>query len=120
MKKRLSEHAKMRGHERFNVPNRLLKEIMMHGYTVHDFEGQFYNYLCSVKAKGPKQTNVKVKDNIMVIYNKRSQRAITTYKVPDRYMPVENYLKKHATKVKKVSNLLWKYINSVEVKSDEK
>lgn len=66
---------------------------MMYGYTVADFEGVFYNYLCSVKNKGPAQTNVKIRDNIMVIYNKRSQRAITTYEVPERYLPVENYLK---------------------------
>lgn len=94
MRKRLTEHAKLRNKERFGTSNKIIKEIMMYGYTVWDFEGKFYNYLCSVKGKGSAQTNVKVRGNMLVIYNKRSQRAITTYEVPERYLPVEQHLRR--------------------------
>ena len=91
-RKRLTEHAKQRNKERFGVANNRIKEIMSGGYTVANFTGEFYIYLHYVKHKRSGAINIKVKDDMMVIYNKRSQRAITVYKVPEKFLPIEKYL----------------------------
>ena len=92
MQKRVSIHAKERCHERFGVSNKKIKDVMMYGYSPVAFEGAFKNFLMSVQNTRGGAVTVKVKDNMVVIYNKRSQRAITCYKVPNRYMPWEEYL----------------------------
>ena len=92
MQKRVSIHAKERCHERFGVSNKRIKDVMMYGYSPVHFEKPFYDFLLSVQNTRGGAVTVKVKDNMVVIYNKRSQRAITCYKVPDRYMPWEQYL----------------------------
>lgn len=94
MRKRLTEHAKQRNKERFGVANNRIKEIMLGGYTIADFDGEFYFYLYCTQHKRRGAINIKVKDDMMVIYNKRSQRAITVYKVPEKFLPVEKYLVK--------------------------
>lgn len=116
MQKRVSKHAHLRGIERGGISNKKIKEVMMYGYPPVCYEGPFYNYLMSVKnAKGGAIT-VKVKDDTVVVYNKRSQRAVTTYKVPDKYRPADDYLvpvfrkAKSDAKVKEIADALWQYI----------
>lgn len=106
-RKRLTEHAKVRNKERFGTSNRLVKDVLMYGYTVEEFVGPFHDYLLSIKNKTGGAGNVKVKGEMLVVYNKRSQRAITTWQVPDKYLPIENYLVKN---VREVGRELWKYI----------
>ena len=94
MRKRVSEHAKKRCMERFGISNKRIKDVMMYGYSPVHFDGAFRTFLLSVQGTRGGAVTVKVKDGMIVIYNKRSQRAITCYKVPDRYMPWEEYLVK--------------------------
>ena len=97
-RKRLTNHVKERNKERFGTANRLVKEVLISGYTVNEFEGPFRDYLTSIKNKTGGAGNVKVKGDMLVVYNKRSQRAITTWQVPDKYMPVDKYLLKKPKK----------------------
>lgn len=90
-RERLSSHAKARNKERFGVSNKVIKEIMRSGYTIDKFEGPFHDFLNTTKSKGTGGVTVKVKGDILVVYNKRSRRAITTYKIPDKYLPIERY-----------------------------
>ena len=89
---KLSIHAKTRNKERLAVSNKVIKEIMRSGYVPENFEGPFHDYLVTTRNKGSIGVSVRVKRGIVVIYNRRSRRAITTYKVPDKYMPMEDYL----------------------------
>jgi len=92
MRKKLSNHVKLRNKERFGTSNKRIKDVMMYGYPPAYFEGDFNHYLESVKnAKGGAIT-VKVKDDMVVVYNKRSKIAVTTYKVPEKFMPIDAYL----------------------------
>jgi len=92
--KRLTKHASNRVHERFNGSNKHVKEVMMYGYPSACFEGPLHDFMESIKNRGSNAITVKVKGKMLVIYNKRSQRAITTFEVPEKYMPIENYLLK--------------------------
>lgn len=124
MKKRLSNHAKYRCKQRFGVSNKIIKDIMLYGNVAVDYEGAFHDFLISVKnSNGSKSIGVKVKDDMAVVYNKRSQRAITCYRVPNKYTPSDNYLIP-AIKKRKKNNLIddkqlkrimddiWTYLNS--------
>lgn len=118
--KRVSKHAHQRGLERGGVSNKKIKEVMMYGYPPVCFEGPFYNYLKSVQSTKGGAVTVKVKDDIMVIYNKRSQRAITMYRVPEKFRPADDYLLPAFKKakddriVKEIGEYLWKYIGGGE------
>lgn len=119
--KRVSKHAHQRGLERGGVSNKKIKEVMMYGYPPVYYEGPFRYFLDSVKNTKGGAVTVKVKDDIMVIYNKRSQRAITMYRVPERFRPADDYLlpvfkkPKDYKEVEGIGDALWKYLNSVEV-----
>ena len=89
---KLSIHAKTRNKERFDVSNKVIKEIMRSGYVPEQFEGPLHDYLVTTRNKGTAGVSVRVKRGIVVIYNRRSRKAITTYKVPDKYIPMEDYL----------------------------
>ena len=65
---------------------------MMYGFSPVDFEGPFHDFLFSSENKRGGAITVKVKNDMVVIYNKRSQTAITCYQVPGKYMPWEEYL----------------------------
>lgn len=108
MQKRISKHAKKRCTERFGVSNKKIKEVMMYGYPPPCFVSPFYDFLQSVKYARGGAITVKVKDGMVVIYNKRSQRAVTVYKVPNKYEPWDDYLvpalKKAREDVKKNGN----------------
>lgn len=106
-KKRLTKHAAVRNRQRFGTSNKRIKEVLTYGYTVDEFVGPFHDYLAMIKTKTGGAGNVKVRDNMLVVYNKRSQRAITVWEVPEKYIPVENFLRQT---VVKVGDELWKYI----------
>ena len=92
-KEKISAHAKQRNKERFDGNNKDIKNTIIYGYVKEDFEGSFYDFLDYLKHKGSGGTTVKVKGEMIVIYNKRSRRAITTFRVPDKYLPIDNFLK---------------------------
>ena len=115
--KRVSKHAHQRGLERGGISNKKIKEIMMYGYPPVCFDGPFYDFLKSVQSSKGGAITVKVRDDIMVIYNKRSQKAITTYRVPERFRPANDYLLPAFKKTKddrklreEIGEYLWKYI----------
>lgn len=92
MQKKISNHAKKRCHERFGVSNKVIKEIMMYGNPAAYYEGEFGEYLISVQNARKGAVIPKVKNEMIVIYNKRSQRAITVYGVPEKFRPSDEYL----------------------------
>lgn len=106
-RKILTEHVKKRNKERFGTSNKLVKEVLLYGYTINDFAGPFHDYLMSLKNKAGGAVNVKVKGSMLVVYNKRSQRAITTWVVPEKYMPIEQFL---VTTITGVAKNLWNYV----------
>lgn len=114
--RRVSKHAHQRGIERGGISNKKIKEVMMYGYPPACYDGPFRYYLDSVKNARGGAIVVKVKDDILVVYNKRSQRAITTYRVPDKFKPATDYLLPAFKKVKdnriikETGEYLWKYI----------
>lgn len=120
-RKKVSNHAKQRCLERFGVSNKVMKEIMRTGFTVEEFEGDFHSYLMGIKVKKGGAVNVKVKGNMLVVYNKRSQRAITTWVVPGKYQPIERFLipkLKEKYLPKKLGEYLWTYLRNVGVIED--
>lgn len=88
----------------------------MYGSPPACFDGPLHDYLKSAQGARSNAIVVKVKDDIIVVYNKRSQRAITTYRVPDKFKPATDYLlpafkkAKDDRTVKEIGEYLWKYI----------
>lgn len=120
-KKRVSRHAKQRCAERFGVSNKIVKELMRTGFTIADFEGDFHNYLVNIQSKKGGAVNVKVKDNMLVVYNKRSQKAITTWVIPSKYLPIEQYLVRSLKEKylpRKIATYIWIYLNRKESNND--
>lgn len=108
--------------ERFGVSNKVIKDIMRTGFTIADFEGSFHDYLVGIQSKKGGAVNVKVKGNILVVYNKRSQKAITTWEVPGKYVPIERYLipsLRDKYLPKKIATYLWMYLKWKEAKIND-
>ena len=94
MQKRVSHHAKQRCHERFGISNKIIKDIMIYGNPPAYYGGEFGEYLISIQNARSGAVIPKVKNEIIVVYNKRSQRAITIYGVPEKFRPSDEYLLK--------------------------
>lgn len=89
---RVSKHAKARINERVDSIYRacaLSRIASRNGYSKGMFQGDFQKYLLRKSVTGAR---VKVyKDNIY-IFGKNSKKLITTYSVPKRFLPVEQYM----------------------------
>lgn len=78
--------------DKFNT-SKYLKDAVNHGRPIGDFKDAFYEYLMQIKyAKKSRGISIRVYQNTAVVYNKRSGKIITTYKVPQRFLPTKNYL----------------------------
>ena len=89
--KKVTKHGKKRLKQR-NINqgrNGISFSARVNGKTKLYFEGDFYNYL-NLKSSNGK--NVKVYKNNIFIYSKNSHNLITTFPVPKRFMPIEQYL----------------------------
>ena len=88
---RVTFHGKRRTKERTNTNlnyNALARTVSKNGFSKNDFKGAFYNYLLSKSKSGAR---VKIYDNNIYIFSKNTKRLITTYKVPDKYLPIEKW-----------------------------
>lgn len=88
---RITQHGKLRVKERTNTYKRgstLSRLAYQNGKTKNYYQGKFRQYLISKSARKAK---IKVyKDNIY-IFSKNTKRLITTYSIPQKYLPVEQY-----------------------------
>lgn len=88
---RYTKHGKRRVIERVDTSqkvNSLARIVSKNGKSKDMYNGIFHQYLVS---KSSNRARVKVyKDNIY-IFSKNTKRLITTYPVPDKYLPVEQF-----------------------------
>lgn len=73
------------------------------GKTRKYYDGEFYDY---IQARGSRNGIVKVYKENIFIFGKNNDRLITTYPVPEKYIPTDKYLmddkKRHIIKNVKV------------------
>lgn len=89
--KRVTKHGKKRLKQR-NINqgrNGISNNARMYGKTKRYFDGEFYEYLLNKSSRG---CSIKVYKNDIYIYGKTSKNLITTYPIPEKYLPVEQYL----------------------------
>ena len=89
--KKVTKHGRKRLKER-NVNqgrNGIFTSARLRGKTSFYYEGDFRDYLVSRMSSG---VQVKVYKNNIYIYSRNSKNLITTYPVPEKYLPVEQYL----------------------------
>lgn len=96
-KSKLTQHSLQRAKERIDtgsqLPNRKLREIMLYGFSPGDFKDDFYSYLIYTKSKKHSSSiGIRVLYDLILLYNKRSRRVITVYPVPEKFLPVDQYL----------------------------
>ena len=88
---RITLHGKVRMKERtdFSLTNSSMsKVIYMKGKSSSFYKGAFYKYLFS---KSNNNVKVKVYKNNIYIFTKNKKKLITTYPVPEKYLPLEKY-----------------------------
>lgn len=88
-KERLTERADIHGNKE---QSKLFKNALNYGYCVSQFTGPLYDYLQAVLNQR-KYTNVKVFLDKVFIY--RNKTLITSWNLPDKYIPSALFLKKH-------------------------
>lgn len=90
--KKITKHGKIRIEERlgkeFNNKN-LLKAVFKYGYPKEFFSPEFYRYLNNKSKKG---SHIKVYNGFVFIISKSKNTLITTYPIPERFLPIENHL----------------------------
>lgn len=88
----ITVHGKQRLKERVEKESRdlaYIRTVLTQGMGKNFFTGEFRDYLDS---KERRTSRVKVyRDNIYV-FPKNSKRLITTYHIPSRFLPIENYV----------------------------
>jgi len=106
-KSKMTSHVIRRTQERVDLngksSNTFIKEAMQYGLAPGDFVGDFYSYLHHIKVKKYKSIGIRVYENNILIYNKNSRTAITLYRVPEKFLPIEQY--KVSSKTKRLDDL---------------
>lgn len=89
--KKVTKHGRKRLKERNNDCGRngIFSLAKIRGMMSLSFEGEFHGYLESKMNRG---AMVKVYKNNIYIYSKGAKNLITTYPVPERFLPIEQYL----------------------------
>lgn len=92
MKTKVTKHGKRRLKERLNVFNAYameMKSSKVNGKRFYNYKGAFFYYLNS-KTNG----EIRVyKDNIFLFgKGRRSKKLITVFPVPERFLPINQYL----------------------------
>ena len=117
---RITKHAKKRVLERVDSPhksNSLSRIASKNGKSKNMYQGKLHQYLVSKSLRG---ANVKIYDNNIYIFSKNTKRLITTYAVPEKYLPVEQY--ELSNEIISLSNKVKMYLNKpviIELKSGE-
>lgn len=106
----MTQHVIKRTLERVDLngksANKLIKEIMQYGLAPGDFTGDFYSYLHHIRVKKYKSIGVRVLGDNILLYNKNSRRAITLYKIPEKYQPISQYIVSATKDNKKLHKLI--------------
>lgn len=91
MVKLVSNHGKIRIRERLgNVRgNSILRLVLDNGNTKYDYKGDFFLYLVSKEQQ--KHSKVKVYQNNIYILSKNTKRLVTTYPIPQKYFPTDQF-----------------------------
>lgn len=108
MAKKVTTHGKYRIRERVDSNanlSSLRHQVLNSGKNVYDYNGKFFQYLMS-KERNDRYMPKVYKNNIY-IFTKNSKRIITTYQIPEKYLPLVNY--EIPKKAKEIRNLLVKY-----------
>ena len=87
-----SIHGSIRMKERIgNIKNDKahLRNVIQNGKTKKDFRGDFYYYILQKESK--KDKKIKIYKNFIYIFNKGNHGLITTYPVPEEFLPIEKY-----------------------------
>lgn len=88
---RITFHGKKRTRERTNTNlnyNALARIVSRNGLSKNDFKGAFYQYILSKSKSGAR---VKIYNDNIYIFSKNTKRLITTYKIPEKYLPIEQW-----------------------------
>ncbi len=109
MKKNIyaSTHGSIRMKERIgNIMNNktYLRYVVRNGKTKKDFKGEFFYYILQKESKRDKK--IKIYKNFVYIFNKSSHGLITTYPVPEEFLPTKQYeyTKEEIEILKKISS----------------
>ena len=93
---KVSSHARERARERLDVHhhtdvNKELNNAVMYGHPLNDYTGEFARFLENKKKHNRGNVGFKVYKETILVY--RNKTIITTYKVPDKFLPTDNYLR---------------------------
>ena len=117
--KKITKHGKKRLKQRNKnqCRNGIANIAKKCGKTKRYFEGEFYEYLLT---KSSRDCTVKVYKNDIYIYARTSKKLITTYPVPKKFIPTEQYLLEKEKRYV-IENIV-KYLNKnvIIIKNGEK
>lgn len=105
---RITYHGKKRTRERTSTNlnyNALARVVSKKGLSKNDFKGAFYQYLLSKSKSGAR---VKVYNDNIYIFSKNTKRLITTYKIPEKFVPIEQW-KLDSNTVELINHLKYYY-----------
>ena len=100
----ISEHAKMRAAERLSMTRRdeivhKFRSALMYGLSPSNFKGPFYAYLMS-KLRKNKYCTVKIYCDFVYVH--RKNKLITMFPVPEKYLPIKQWLSKNYSNIVEV------------------
>lgn len=113
MQIRQTKHSKQRLKERHNLGKKaerktLLTKAITYGKPPEYFTGELREYLISKRNKY-KYTHIKVYENFIYIY--RCGYLVTSYAVPEKFLPIENNIKGSTALANQLKKLERKNIN---------
>lgn len=88
---RITKHGKSRVKQRTDTNHSskaLARIVSKNGKSKGMYQGRFHQFLVSKSAGGAR---VKVYQDNIYIFSKNTKKLITTYKVPEKYLPTEQY-----------------------------
>lgn len=100
---KITRHAYKRFFERTNFTakqqSHSAKQAWKYGRKVAEFCDPFYSYLIDKQLSGDR-TSVRIYDKNIYVFDNRHQRLITVYPVPERFVPVKQFLAKGKQKTR--------------------
>lgn len=91
----ITYHAKKRTLERTEMNLTELKHASenayKYGYRIRAFTGELHEYLMSKQLRGANYL-LRVYENNIYIFDARLKRLLTIYSIPEKFLPVENYI----------------------------
>lgn len=88
----ITAHGKQRLKERVEKEGRdlaYIRTVLNQGMGKNFFTGEFHKYL---ESKERRTSRVKVYRGNIYVFPKNSKRLITTYHIPEKFLPIENYM----------------------------